>query len=372
MTACFVAAGTVVLACANGANDVAKAVATLVGSRTATSQQARIWGAICAGAGAIAAVAVAGAMGTTIAGSFPPAGASRSSAVAMAPLLGSAAWVWLATRCGLPVSTTHAIVGALVGTSLAEAGSGGVAWSAMGRSVVLPLLLSPAAALVSTWIAVRAVRTARGAGIPAACVCVAAVPAPRWQPAGGAFLATGSGLPAWTVATGSADECRRRFPDALAANVSHLHWVSSGAVGFARSLNDAPKLAALAAWALAPAHAHSPPPWLFALVAGAMLAGGLAAGGRVTWRLAWEITPLDDRDGLVANLVTAALVALGAVAGLPMSTTHVSAGSLAGVGTARGAVAREALRDIALAWLATVPAAAGFAALAIGLARAWF
>jgi PiT family inorganic phosphate transporter len=103
-----------------------------------------------------------------------------------------------------------------------------------------------------------------------------------------------------------------------------------------------------------------------------MLAGGLAAGGRVTRRLAWEITPLDDRDGLVANLVTAALVALGAVAGLPMSTTHVSAGSLAGVGTARGAVAREPLRDIALAWLATVPAAAGFAALAIGLARAWF
>ena len=117
--------------------------------------------------------------------------------------------------------------------------------------------------------------------------------------------------------------------------------------------------------------AASPPALLFALVAGAMLAGGLAAGRRVTHRLAWEIAPIDDRDGLVASLVTAALVTFGAVFGLPMSTTHVSAGSLAGVGSVRGTAARETLRDIGLAWVATVPAAAGLAALAVSLARAW-
>lgn len=372
MTTALVVAATAALACANGANDVAKAVATLVGSRAATDRQARAWGAICAGTGAVVAALVAGAMATTMTGSFLSAGASRPSAV-VAPLIGAAAWIGLATRWGLPVSTTHAIVGALVGTSLAQEGPGGVAWSAMGRSVVLPLLLSPAAALVSTWLVLRAVRMRRSARSPAACVCVGAVPVPRWQPAGGAFAVTGAVLPAWTVAMGAVDECRRRFPDALAVSVPHLHWLSSGAVGFARGLNDAPKLAAIAAWTLAPAHPASPPAWLFALVAGAMLAGGLAAGRRVTRRLAWEIAPIDDRDGLVANLVTAALVALGALLGLPMSTTHVSAGSLAGVGTARGTVAkaRGTLQDVGLAWVASVPAAAGLAALAVGLARAW-
>lgn len=383
MTPLVVLAGILALAGANGANDVAKAVSTLVGSRVATSRQAGVWGAIWAGAGAAAAALVAGTMVATIAGSFMPPGASPSAAAGAAPLVGAGGWVWLATRWGLPVSTTHAIVGALVGTSLAEGGLVGVAWATVGRSVVLPLLLSPVAALVLTRLALRTAASPRpssprlrgaeddSAAASPACVCLTPVSAPHWQPAGNG-LAAGPGLLAWTVITGPADDCQRRFPNALAVYRPHLHWLSSGAVAFARGLNDAPKLVALAVWALSPAHAASPPAFISTLVAIAMLAGGLIAGQRVTHRLAWAITPMDDGQGFVANLVTAALVTLGAVHGLPMSATHVSAGSIAGVGASRGTLACKALRDIALAWVVTLPAAGGFAALACALGRAWF
>lgn len=375
-------AGIFALAGANGANDVAKAVSTLVGSRVATSRQATVWAAIWAGAGAAAATVVAGAMVATIAGSFMPPGASPAAAAAAAPLVGAGGWVWLATRRGLPVSTTHAIVGALVGASLAEGGLAGVTWATLGRSVVLPLLLSPVAALVLTWLALRTAGSPRpswlrprgaeddSAAASPACVCLTPVPAPQWQPVGNG-LALESGLLAWTVTTGPADECQRRFPNALAVSRRHLHWLSSGAVAFARGLNDAPKLAALAVWALSSADAASPPAFIFTAVAAAMLAGGLIAGRRVTHRVAWEMTPMNDGQGLVANLVTAALVTLGAVHGLPMSTTHVSVGSIVGVGASRGTLAGRALRDIGLAWVVTLPAAGGFAALAWALGRAW-
>jgi PiT family inorganic phosphate transporter len=149
-------------------------------------------------------------------------------------------------------------------------------------------------------------------------------------------------------------------PRALRITADHLHWLSSGAVSFARGLNDAPKIVALAlaAAALAPQATDLPIAALFAIVTVAMVAGSVAGGRRVTRLLAEGVTPMNHREGLAANGVTALLVTTGAVFGLPMSTTHVSSGSIIGVGTARDSVAWGTVRAMALAWVLTLPAAA--------------
>ena len=136
-------------------------------------------------------------------------------------------------------------------------------------------------------------------------------------------------------------------------------------------MNDAPKIVALALSAvilrLGSAAIHTPR--FFVLVMAGMVAGSLVAGRRVTEVLAEEVTPMDHREGLAANLVTATLVTTGAVYGLPMSTTHVLSGGIVGVGTARGSLNGERAREIGLAWVVTLPVVALLGAGAYTFAR---
>jgi inorganic phosphate transporter, PiT family len=87
--------------------------------------------------------------------------------------------------------------------------------------------------------------------------------------------------------------------------------------------------------------------------------GSLIAGQRVTETLATKVTPMDDREGTAANVCTAVLVTTAALRGLPVSTTHVSSGSIIGIGAeARdGRLNLRVIRDMALAWVVTLPAA---------------
>jgi PiT family inorganic phosphate transporter len=127
------------LAAANGANDVAKGVATLVGSGTARYRAAILWGALTTLAGAALSGLFAArmlALFTTEIVTVAPTPAF-TLAVAIAALL----WVALATRFRLPVSTTHALLGALVGAGVAVSPAV-VAWGALGAKLVTPLLLS--------------------------------------------------------------------------------------------------------------------------------------------------------------------------------------------------------------------------------------
>jgi PiT family inorganic phosphate transporter len=124
-------------------------------------------------------------------------------------------------------------------------------------------------------------------------------------------------------------------------------------------MNDAPKMVALALAASALATKTAPSTTLlFTLVALGMVVGSIVAGRRVTHVLAEKVTAMNHREGFTANLVTAVLVALGAIYGLPMSTTHVSSGGIFGAGAQRGSLNRKTLRDILLAWVVTLPAAA--------------
>lgn len=166
--------------------------------------------------------------------------------------------------------------------------------------------------------------------------------------------------------------CAAERPRALRVTAADLHWLTSGATSLARGMNDAPKIVALSlAASTLGAGIAVPAPVLFGVVTLAMVAGSLLSGFRVTRVLAEDVTPMSDREGLAANLVTAALVTTGAVHGLPMSTTHVASGGIFGAGAHRGTLNYRALGNILLAWIVTLPAAgllgAGCYLLAAGL-----
>src|SRR5437879_6279801 len=133
------------------------------------------------------------------------------------------------------------------------------------------------------------------------------------------------------------------------------HWGSAAATAYARGINDAPKMAALGAFFFVAGSTYAV--WgPYSIVAVAILAGSLVLGHRVALELVKRVVPLDHTQRLQAGIVTAALVSLGAYLGAPLSTTHVHAGSTAGIG-GRKEVIVSALRGMILPWLVTLPAA---------------
>lgn len=345
------------LAYANGANDVSKGVATLVGSGVSDYRRAILWGTLWTAAGGLLGAVFAGAMLSTFgSGLFAP-GITPTFVAAVAALGGAGAWVLIATRAALPVSTTHALIGSLVGVSALAYGIDGVRWAAVGSKVFLPLLLSPLIALALTAALARAMRPRRP-GPVADCACVAVEPVAEPALVGVAQVAL-------RTRVAPAETCAVEEPVAVRLTLSHLHWLTSGATSLARGMNDAPKMVALglAAAALGASGGISVA-WLYVLVTAGMVAGSLVGGRRVTRVLAEDVTTMDHREGFAANLVAAALVTTGAVHGLPMSTTHVATGGIFGAGAQRGTLDRRALRGILLAWIITLPAAA---ALGCGL-----
>lgn len=306
------------VAAVNGGNDVAKGVATLAGSGAAGYRTAIRWGALTTLAGGIAAVW----WGTAISRLFSVGvlGITPTPGLAVAVAAGTAGWVGLATVARLPVSTTHALVGALLGAGLLAAPHV-VHWAVLTGRVAVPLLAS---ALVAYVLSALLGLAGPAGGRSALCAVVLPLPA-----------------------------------------LAGLHWASAGAVSAARGLNDTPKLAAVAGFVLLPAGV--PPAAVTVGVAVAMLGGALLAGRRVARRLGEDVVALDDAAGLRANLSTALLVGAGAGYGLPMSTTHLSTGAIAGTaGTRLGRLHARTLRAVALAWTVT-PLVAGLGAAVVYL-----
>ncbi|MBI2570351.1 MAG: inorganic phosphate transporter [Candidatus Schekmanbacteria bacterium] len=361
LEALLITAAVAALAYANGANDVSKGIATLVGSGVASYRHAMLWGAVWTGVGGWLGAIFAKGMLTTFGAGLRGPGVAPTLAGSLAALVGATGWVLVATRTGLPVSTTHAIVGSLGGVAVLAYGAGGMQWSTFGGKILLPLLMSPLLALAFTGLALRAggPRTS-GSNAAADCLCaeVAGVAVAEAGAPGVAAAVLLPGAPELRVARGSVGSCATEHPQALRLTLGHAHWATSGATSLARGMNDAPKIVALALAASAlGAGVTASTALLFALVTAGMVAGSVLAGRRVTRVLAERVTPMDNREGFAANLVTAALVITGAVHGLPMSTTHVAAGGIFGAGAARGTLDTRTLRDIVLAWVVTLPAA---------------
>jgi PiT family inorganic phosphate transporter len=352
------------LATANGANDNFKGVATLHGSGMLGYRAALLWATVTTFAGsALALVLASGLLAAFRGKGLVPDDVAAAPEFALSVAAGAAAAVAAATRLGMPISTTHALTGGLVGAGLASGAP--VAWSALGAGFLLPLAVSPLLAFAATALLYPLFRGARRAlGVERElCVCVdGGTPVTVLRQPDGTLVAASTGLQI-TVADGArcAEEYRGRVVgvDAQRA-VDRAHLLSAGAVSFARGLNDTPKIAALLM--TAPVIGLSGFGGM-AAVGAAMALGGLLAARRVAVTMSRDITSMNHGQGFTASLVTAALVTAASQHGLPVSTTHVSCGSLFGLGAVVGGARWAAIRRILLAWLLTLPIAATAAAL---------
>lgn len=352
---------TLAVAFFNGANDVSKAIATLVGAGVGRDRTAVAWGSLWTLAGALTAAWAAQGLVTAFSGKGILATAPTGETFILAVSAGALVWIWLATRTGLPVSTTHAIVGGLVGAGLMAAGPANIQWPFLLGKFALPLAVSPLLSLALVFVIFPLARVGlrRCDGY---CVCVQ-------QPAPVALVTNnGANFVAFSPATSpvafgeTADCARSPVTVAGIGVVDGLHWLSAGATAFARGLNDAPKvlgLGVVAATAL-----QLPLAWAFALVALAMTVGSMLQGFRVVETLARKVTPMEPLEGLAANFVTSILVIFASKLALPVSTTHVSSGAIIGLGLRRDAskVRWKTVRDMMLAWVVTLPVAGVIAA----------
>ena len=354
------------VAYANGANDNFKGVATLFGSRTTDYRKALGWATITTLAGSGVALLLSGGLVEAFSGKGLVSDAlAQDSAFLMAVGLGAAVTVMLATVTGFPISTTHALIGALVGAGLAAVGS--VNLGQLGQSFFLPLAASPIISIMLTGTLYPLFHKMRSRlGIERQmCLCVdRRSPQPVVIQPNGAAILQASGI---VLTVNQLSNCVDQYNGRLYGIdtqwlLDRLHFLSAGAVGFARGLNDTPKIVALliAATALgAPLSAG------MLAVGGAMAIGGLLSARKVAMTVSEGITPMNPGQGLTANMVTALLVGAASIFSLPVSTTHVSSGSLFGLGVASRQAHWPVIRKIVFSWLITLPLAAVIAAVVV-------
>ncbi len=351
------------VAWANGANDVAKGVATLVGSRLASYRQGLMWGTIWTAAGAVAALALTTSIFRTFSTGLIDGTLARAPLFPLAVAVGAFAWVLTASRTGLPVSTTHSLIGAIVGAALAADGLHGVRWPLVVGAVAAPLALSPIVAAGLSYL----VHTLANRRLPAAaryCVCVTERPL-IGVPMEGLASAVAVQPVVWPLVVDDEQRACATEETISAVRVTDgLHWVTTATLSFARGLNDTPKIAALAIAAAAALGVAAPPLYLIGAVV--MGAGSYLGGRRVTETLAERVTEIDPLEGLAASGVAAALVLVASFVALPVSTTHVASGAIVGAGlrSGRGAVRWSTVSSIIAAWAITLPASAVVSAAA--------
>lgn len=345
---------TVFLAYANGANDNFKGVATLFGSKTTNYKVAIWWATATTFAGSLCSIILADALLKSFSGKgLVPDAIADTSSFHLAVAFGAATTVILATMTGFPISTTHGIIGALTGTGLAAIGSE-LNFGALGKSFFIPLLLSPLIAIalgIGIYALLHYGRTALGIE-KAWCICVG----------NKQELVTIGGersfAPTAEIAMDTMENCNQQYVGKFwginsQKLVDGCHFLSAGAVSFARGLNDTPKIVAL----LLIVTAFSIKGGMLAVGLG-MATGGLLNARKVAMTMSNKITTLNPGQGLAANLVTSFLVIFASRLGVPVSTTHVSVGSIFGVGVVSKTANLGVFSKVLSSWVLTLPIAA--------------
>lgn len=384
-----------------GANDVANAMGTSVGSHAITLKQAVLLAAVFEFAGAFL---VGGHVTDTVRKGIVSPGVFQGHpelfVVGMlAALLAAGVWLHLATFLGLPVSTTHSIIGAITGFGLLVGGTSAVQWGKLG-SVVLSWIVSPVVGGIVSWLTFSFIKRTVLA---------------RWNPVGAARrivpilvfpvavtlvlsvlykglnhlnldLAAGRALLLSIVAGVTACLAAklllaRRFSfrprkraDAFAQVERLFAYLQVGtacSVAFAHGANDVanaigPFAAIVAVFRNGDLAMKVPVPvWLLALGGMGIVVGLGTWGYRVIETVGRKITSITPSRGFSAEFATAATVLVCSKMGLPISTSHTLVGSVIGVGLARGIAALNlrVILSIINSWLITIPAAAGVTVL---------
>ena len=300
----------------NGFHDTANYVATWVGTRAMSPR----WAVLVSAAANLAGAFVTTAVAKTVGKGIIDTGLATDHTV-LAALLGAIAWNLLTWWLGLPSSSTHALIGGLVGAALVQSGSKGVDWSGIWQKVIIPAAASPFI---------------------------------------GFALAFGLLVVIYRLF--------HRLTPGVANRGFRLGQLVSGTwVAFTHGANDAQKTMGVIALAL---YTHGSistfyiPTWV-KIAAGLTIGAGTYAGGwRIIRTLGQRIYKMAPEHGFAAQIAAGATLYTGTHYGFPISTTHVVSGSVMGAGATRrlSAVRWGVAGNIVVAWLLTMPAAALVAA----------
>ncbi|GAA1300446.1 inorganic phosphate transporter [Pseudonocardia xinjiangensis] len=308
----------------NGFHDAANAIATSVATRALAPRTALALAAVMNLVGAFLGTEVASTVGSGII--EEPQGSS-GLLVVLAALVGAIVWNLITWRLGLPSSSSHALIGGLVGAALAS--SGGVQWGGVIEKVVIPMVLSPVVGFLLAGLLMLAIL--------------------------------------WLF--------RRGRPQRLSRGFRHAQTVSAAAMALGHGLQDAQKTMGVIVLALVVGGYHEGfeiPWWVVLLSAGALSAGTYSGGWRIMRTLGRRIIDLDPPRGFAAEATASAVLYTTAfVFAAPISTTQTITSAILGVGATKrlSAVRWGVAGNIAVAWVLTIPMAALAAALAFWALR---
>jgi PiT family inorganic phosphate transporter len=364
---------TIFLAYNNGANDNFKGVATLYGSGTLGFKTALTLATITTFLGSIAAIFIANGLIQSFSGKgLVPQEIAGSMDFLIAVGFGAGFTVLLATRLGFPVSTTHSLVGGLMGAGIMAVGMD-INFSKLGNAFFIPLLVSPFIAFALGMIVYFLFKKSKKsfALTKESCVCLGKkkqyVPVSKLNDNQLIYLASNMNIikdDNVHLEIAKHEECvkvytNKVFGISLQKVLDNLHILSAAAVSFARGLNDTPKIAGL----LVAAHTLDIKYGMVAIAIG-MAIGGILNSKLVAQTMSKKITKLNHGQGFCANLVTSFLVIVASKFGIPVSTTHVSVGSIFGIGIISKNYNSKVIKSILLSWLVTLPIGMVFSSIA--------
>ena len=300
----------------NGFHDTANAVATSVSTRALPPRMAVLIASVANLAGAFVTTAVAKTVGTGIVATD-----LITTKTVLAALLGAIAWNLLTWWFGLPSSSSHALIGGLVGAALAQSGENGVLWHGLAHNVVIPALLAPPIAFAGAFLVLLVIY--------------------------------------WIF---------RRITRGVANRGFRSGQLLSGTfVAFTHGANDAQKTMGVIALALVAngnLKEFEIPTWV-KISAGLAIALGTYVGGwRIMRTLGQRLYKMEPEGGFAAQVAAGATIYAATKAGYPLSTTHVISGAVLGSGATQrlSAVRWGVAGNIVVAWVLTIPAAAAVSA----------
>ena len=294
----------------NGFHDTANAIATSVATRALRPVQAVSMAAFFNFVGAFAGTAVAKTIGAGIVDET-----STTQVVVAAALLGAIAWNLITWKYGIPSSSSHALIGGLIGATVIAAGVGALNIEGIVNKVLVPLVSSPVIGFVGAFVLMVALF--------------------------------------WIFRNAARRPLARRF--------RRLQLISAGFMAFSHGSNDAQKTMGIITLALYSAGVIDTVevPWEVIVISATAISLGTAAGGwRIMATMGHRVVELEPIHGFAAETTAATVIYTAATFGMPVSTTHVISSAIMGVGTSKGAhgVRWGVARSILIAWVVTIPA----------------
>jgi PiT family inorganic phosphate transporter len=308
----------------NGFHDTANAVATSISTRAMAPRVAVSMAAVLNFVGAFLSLAVAATIASGIVDS-----AVVTPEIVFAGLIGAIAWNLLTWYFGLPSSSSHALIGGVVGAAFAAEGANAVLGDGLIEKVMIPALVAPVLAMLTAGLAILVIYRIVG----------------------------------------------RQRPSTVSRGFRLGQIVSSSLFSLAHGTNDAQKTMGIIALALVAngnlAPGSDPPTWVIVSAATAIALGTYVGGWRIIRTMGSRIIKMDPAQGFAAETAGSAVILSASHVGFPLSTTHVISGGIMGAGAAKrlSAVRWGVAGNIVVAWVLTVPAAAIVGGVTYGLTR---